>query len=81
MLMLFLIACAEVVQTPACAQFVACVQANDEMRGTSTDLLRFEPGGDCWGTPAGSDLCDRACVNGLVFHRVQYPTGPDVCAP
>jgi hypothetical protein len=79
MLALLLSACApEVVQTPACAEFVACVEATDVTRSTSTDVVRFQPDGDCWGSAAGADLCDHACSNGLTFHKARFP---DVCAP
>lgn len=78
MFLLFFLSCTEVVQTPACAQFVACVQATDASRGTTTDVLRFAADGDCWETPAGADLCDHACINGLIFQQQRFP---DVCAP
>lgn len=78
MLLLLFAACTEVVQTPACADYVACVQATDASRNTTTDVLRFQPEGDCWGTPAGAELCDRACTNGLAFHQQRFP---GVCAP
>lgn len=80
MLFLLLLACAEVVQTPACAAFVSCVRASDAAQGITTDLARFEPEGECWGTPAGADLCDRACVNGLGFHARRFPD-VTACAP
>jgi hypothetical protein len=75
-----LLACApEVEQTPACATFVACQSARDEASGTTTDTVRFTPAGECWGTPAGQDLCDRACTNGLAFLRDRYTDLPDAC--
>lgn len=78
MALLLLFACAsEVTQTEACAQFVSCAQARDP----DVDTLRFEAAGDCWGSAAGADLCDRACVNGLAFLRDTEPTLPDACAP
>lgn len=80
MLLLLLLGCAEVVQTPACAAFVSCVRATDAAQGVTTDVVRFEPAGECWGTPAGADLCDRACVNGLDFHRRRFPDVAE-CAP
>lgn len=78
MFLTLLLACAEVVQTPACAEFVACVEATDAARGATTDVVRFQPDGDCWGSPAGAELCDHACVNGLPVHKARFP---DVCAP
>lgn len=81
MLLLLTLACAEVTQTPACAQYVACVEAKDAAAGTTTDLVRFQPQGECWGSPAGADLCDRACVNGLEFERSRTTDAPDACAP
>lgn len=78
MALLFLLACSpEAAQTEACARFVSCVHARDP----AVDTLRFEAAGDCWGSPAGADLCDRACVNGLAFLRSAEPTLPDACAP
>ena len=80
-LLMLLFACApEVVQTPACDRFVACQSARDAASGTPTDVARFAADGDCWGTPAGQELCDRACVNGLAFLRESYPNLPTECA-
>lgn len=77
---LLLAACAAPVsQTPDCAAFVACVEATDAARGTSTDLLRFEPEGDCWGSEAGAEICDRACANGLAFHATRFPDQAEAC--
>lgn len=81
MFFLILFGCAEVTQTPACSSFVACVGARDEASGATTDVVRFEPNGDCWGTPAGADLCDRACENGLAWLRETEPNLPAECAP
>lgn len=81
MFLLLFLGCAEVTQTPACASFVACVGARDAARGATTDVVRFEPAGECWGTPAGADLCDRACVNGLAWLRESEPDLPEACAP
>lgn len=81
MVLWVLLACTEVVQTPACAAFVACVGARDAARASSSDVVRFEPGGECWGTPAGADLCDRACENGLAWLRESEPDLPEACVP
>lgn len=79
---LLLAACApEVVQTEACAAFVTCQAARDAADGTTTDVARFTAGGDCWGSPAGAELCDHACDNGLAFLRERYPALPAECAP
>ena len=79
MILLLLLACAEVAQTPACASFVACVAARDAEQGATTDVLRFEPSGACWGSPAGADLCDRSCENGLAWLRDTEPNPPEAC--
>lgn len=80
MLLLLVLACAEVSQTDACARYVACIQAKDTDAGTTTDVVRFQPEGECWGTPAGADLCDRSCVNGLAFERTRAADAPAECA-
>ena len=75
-----LLACAvDVTQTPACATFVACQRARDAVDGQATDVDRFDRGGDCWGSPAGQELCDHACENGLAFLRERYTDLPDSC--
>lgn len=79
-ILLLLLACAEVTQTPACERYVACLDARDAARGTTTDMLRFEAAGDCWGTPAGADLCDRACANGLTWLLESETDLPEVCS-
>ena len=80
-MLLLLFACAsEVVQTSACADFVACQAARDAVSGVPTDVARFDAGGDCWGSPAGQELCDHACENGLVFLRERYADLPAECA-
>lgn len=79
--LLLLFACADVSQSPACATYVSCVEARDAARGSSTDLLRFQPDGECWGTPAGADLCDRACTNGLAWLQESETDLPEVCTP
>jgi hypothetical protein len=80
-LLLLLLGCAEVSQTPTCEEYVACLGARDEARGTTTDMLRFEAQGDCWGSPAGADLCDRACTNGLAWLQESETDLPEACSP
>lgn len=76
-----ILACAvEVVQTPACAAFVTCTQARDAQSGIETDVARFDAAGDCWGSPAGQQLCSEACDNGLTFLRERYTALPVECA-
>lgn len=70
----------EVTQTPACASFVACAIARDAELGLETDVARFDAAGDCWGSPAGQQLCDEACDNGLTFLRERYSALPPECA-
>lgn len=81
MLLLLLLACAtEVTQTAACAAFVSCAQARDAQLGLETDVARFDAAGDCWGSPAGQDLCNEACENGLAFLNERYAGLPTECA-
>jgi hypothetical protein len=81
-MLLLLLACATAVpQTDACASYVACVQATDAARATTTDVLRFDAGGDCWGGPAGAELCDRACIRGLELHAARFPEQAEACTP
>jgi hypothetical protein len=79
LLLTLLLGCAEVTQTPSCADFVACVDARDAADGAETDTLRFEPTGDCWGSPDGQALCDRACSSGLEWLRESYDDLPEAC--
>lgn len=77
-------ACSDpVAQTTSCETFVACVKARDVRDKVSapTDAARFEANGDCWGSPAGSLLCDRACTSGLAFLREKEPSLPKECTP
>lgn len=81
-MLLLLFACAaDVSQTPACVSFVACSAARDVQLGLETDVARFGASGDCWGSPAGQQLCDEACDNGLTFLRDRYADLPTECAP
>lgn len=54
-------------QSDACAQYVSCLQVRDARLGITTNAVRFEGGGDCWGSEAGAHLCDTACSRGLEF--------------
>ena len=74
-----LVGCAESNQTPTCAQYVACVRALDAQEDVTTNAKRFEPGGACWGSPEGAELCDRACKGGLAYQQSIAPDGPEVC--
>lgn len=75
------LACApEVTQTSACAALVTCTQARDIQLGLETDVARFDAAGDCWGSPAGQELCNMACENGLTFLRERYTGLPAECA-
>lgn len=73
----------EVEQTSACATFVSCVEARDsrDKVATPTNVARFSADGKCWGSPAGSLLCDRACVGGLAFLRDKEANLPTECKP
>lgn len=82
-ILLLLLGCAQPpTQTTTCAAYVACVQARDQVLGIETDLLRFEPQGDCWGgSEDGAALCDRACSGGLEWLRESYEDLPEACLP
>ena len=71
--------CGDVQQRPACADYVACVQARDLQSGTSTNVDRFDVGGGCWGGDTGADLCETGCVQGLEFLRERQPDLPAEC--
>jgi len=76
----FLFACTFPVEPRAsCAAYVTCVEARDARDGTSTDVVRFTPEGDCWTTARGADLCDRSCVSGLTFLRERDASLPEAC--
>lgn len=77
----FVAACAEVKQGEHCAAYVECLTARDEQRGTSTDMVRFEEGGACWGSTEGAKHCERACEGGLKWLRETDPNMPSVCSP
>jgi hypothetical protein len=79
---LLLVACGQrVVQTEACADWVACVQARDAAQGQSTNLERFEADGACWGGDEGAALCDRGCLAGLDWLRGEVDDLPTECLP
>lgn len=67
--------------TPDCAQFVACTTARDAQLGITTDLVRFQPGGACWGNPEIAALCDRGCTSGMAWLRDAIADLPTECAP
>ena len=75
-----LVGCAQVEQSASCAAYVSCVRAQDAAKGIETDLVRFEPGGDCWGNPDGAGLCDRACTNGMLWLQETFSDLPQECA-
>jgi len=66
-------ACLGAEQTAACQQFVACVRELDGRDRQTTDAIRFEPDGDCWGGPTIAELCDHACTRGLEPLRATAP--------
>jgi hypothetical protein len=68
-------------QRPACARYVTCLEARDARDGTETDVVRFEPDGDCWNVRAGADLCDRACTAGLAWLADREPDLAAACSP
>lgn len=68
-------------QRIACAEYVSCIEARDGLRGSTTNVRRFETDGGCWGSPEGADLCETACVNGLAFLREREQGLPEECSP
>lgn len=72
-------ACGGEPQSTECRQFVACVRALDAQDGRTTNTLRFEPAGPCWGGAAGAKLCTDSCVRGLAYIR-RAATTPMACA-
>ena len=68
-------------QRTACAEYVSCIAARDGLRGSTTNVHRFEADGDCWGSPEGADLCETSCVNGLAFLRDREQNLPEECSP
>jgi hypothetical protein len=68
-------------QAESCRRFVECVRAQDAQRGMSTNLVRFEPGGGCWGGPEGAHLCEQSCTRGLEVLRRHNPALPATCTP
>lgn len=81
MIIALLFGCAEVVQTPACADYLVCLSARDAELGITTDVARFEVDGGCWGSEDGAALCDRACSSGLTWLRDNEANLPEACAP
>lgn len=65
--------CGRVDQSPECRAFVECVAKLDAQTGRSTDVLRFEAEGPCWGSEAGADLCTRSCARGIEVLLQQHP--------
>ena len=80
-LLLMAVGCAQVEQSQSCATYVACIQAQDEVKGIETDLVRFQPDEACWINPDIADLCDRGCVNGLAWMQETMSDLPEECAP
>lgn len=68
-------------QRAACAEYVTCIQARDALVGADTDLVRFQPDGECWDGALAADLCERACENGLTWLRERARSLPEECQP
>ncbi len=68
-------------QSAACAHFVACVRALDQQRGRTTNLVRFEADGPCWGSEAGARLCTESCERGLPWLVRDLSPAPEACQP
>jgi hypothetical protein len=72
-LLLFGASCGRAEQGPNCSAFVECVQQLDALRGATTDVARFEPGGACWKGDKGAEVCERSCARGLPRLESQQP--------
>jgi hypothetical protein len=60
------VACGSREPAAACETFVACIEARDAQRDTTTDVARFAEGGACWtASEEGALACARACERGL----------------
>lgn len=82
LVLLLLFSCSiPVEQRAACASFVTCLAARDARDGTSTDVARYLPEGDCWGGDTIADLCERSCESGLSFLAEREPDLGEACAP
>ena len=80
LLLFSLIACDTAVdQTPACDEWVRCIDARDQQLGVTTDNDRFVIGGTCWDNPEIGDLCDKACIAGLEKMPEIYSDLPEEC--
>lgn len=80
--LLLLVGCeATVEQAPACARYTECIRALDERSGQPTDLDRFDPGGACWGSEQGAELCEHACERGLRWEAERRDDPPQECRP
>lgn len=67
------IACNDPEQGPDCRAFVACVKELDVLRGTTTNVARFEPDGACWDGKKGAEVCESACRRGVPVLRAEEP--------
>ncbi len=76
-----LAACGPVDPSPECVAWSSCIAARDSQLGVETDNVRFEPGGGCWGSAEGAELCTNACESGLDWMRQAYDDLPDACLP
>lgn len=77
---LLLSACSESVeQAPSCTRYVECVEELDEEEGVQTDLERFVPGGNCWNSDVGAELCATACERGLLLIQERREDAPEAC--
>lgn len=70
---LWLSACGDAEQGPACKAFVRCVSELDTQRSTSTNVERFQPGGACWNGSKGAAVCENACRRGITLLSEQEP--------
>ena len=64
-------------QSPACAAYVECIQAQDAAQSRTTNLDRFIGGGSCWVNSETAELCTSGCERGLEWIKTR--TG--ACTP
>lgn len=65
-------------QAPVCERFVQCIGKLDAQRGTSTNVVRYQPEGGCWGSALSAELCTPSCERGLEVLERAYALGCEV---
>jgi hypothetical protein len=68
-------------QSVECTRYVACIRALDAAQGLTTNLVRFEADGACWGNGEISQLCTTGCSRALERMRDRTAGLPQECTP